>query len=94
MPPPPICSLPLNGGYAWWERPVSAMIKVHTKIPKIANPEIPGVVCKNDKCAAGIGMASDLAALGKSFEAKCPNCARTATYRKSEIKPMKIEQTL
>jgi hypothetical protein len=47
------------------------MINVHTEIQKLAVSEIPGVVCKNTKCGAGIGIAGDLADLGKSFKAKC-----------------------
>ncbi len=69
-----------------------AMIKLRTKAPKIVTPKIPGVVCKNARCGAGIGMDGNLADLGKSFNAKCPTCGRTATYRKSEIKTMQIER--
>ena len=69
-----------------------AMIKLRTKGSKIVTPEIPGVMCKNAKCGAGIEWTGNLADLGKSFNAKCPTCGRTATYRKSEIKTMQIER--
>ena len=71
---------------------MDAMLKIHTEIPKIVTPEIPGVQCKNPKCDARIGIEGALANLGKSFKLKCPACGEVGTYRKSEMKSLQVER--
>ena len=46
----------------------------------------PGLQCKN--CGLGIAIGGDPATLPKSFEATCPTCRKTITYRSDEIQTL------
>jgi hypothetical protein len=51
--------------------------------PLKTGDEGPGLQCKN--CGFGIPIVGNPATLPESFEAKCPTCRETRTYRSDEI---------
>jgi predicted RNA-binding Zn-ribbon protein involved in translation (DUF1610 family) len=59
------------------------MIRPTKKIGTVYGAEIPSLQCPD--CGFGIGLGGDLDGLPAIFEATCPTCGKTETYRKREI---------
>jgi len=59
------------------------MVRLPKKVENLCGAEMPSLQCPD--CGFGIGMGGDLDGLPAIFEATCPTCRSTETYRKAEI---------
>src|SRR5271166_3910251 len=69
------------------------MVKIPSKNESVSSGQIiPGVVCKNPTCQNPIAFGGDTTTLPPQFEATCPRCCQTNSYRLDEIQTLQVHK--